>query len=119
MNPSSIVTIHPYFRPHEGQWDTFLSGLEGFVERTRSEPDCLYYDFTIGDGVVFCREGYRGAAGALAHLDNVGDLLQHALKLAELIRLEIHGVAEELDHLREPLADLPVDWFVFATGLEK
>lgn len=119
MSPSSTVTIHPYFKPHEGQWDAFIGGLQAFVDRTSSEDACLYYDFTICDDTVFCREGYVGAAGALAHLDNVGELLGEALKISELLRLEVHGSTEELDQLREPLKDLPVQWFILEAGLGK
>ena len=42
-----------------------------------------------------------------------------ALQIADLIRLEIHGAAAELDKMRESLKDLPVSWFVLETGLEK
>ena len=57
--------------------------------------------------------------GALHHLDNVGDLLGEALGIAELVRLEVHGAAAELDKMREALKDLPVQWFVLETGLQK
>lgn len=116
---TNVVSIHPYFRPHEGQREAFLALLPEFVERTRSEPACLYYDFTIGEELIHCREAYIGAAGAAKHLENVGDLLERAAQLAELQQLEIHGPAEELDQLRPGLADLNPDWFVFHCGLEK
>ena len=60
---------------------------------------------------IFCREAYRDAEGVLAHLTNVGALLEEMLTLSELTRLEIHGPAEELARLRAPLAHLPVQWF--------
>jgi len=119
MNPRTTVSIHPYFRPHEGKFDEFVAGMPAFVEKTRNEEKCLFYDFTICEDTIFCREAYVGAEGALAHLDNVGELLQEALGISELVRLEIHGAAAELDRMREPLAELPVDWFVLECGLEK
>ena len=119
MSNSTTVSIHPYFKPNRDQWDTFIGNLQAFVDKTRTEEACLFYDFTVCDDTVFCREGYVGAAGVLAHLDNVGDLLESALEISELLRLEIHGAAKELDQLREPLKDLPVQWFVIETGLEK
>jgi len=119
MNPRTTVSIHPYFKPHEGMADAFKGMLPTFVERTSGEEACLLYDFTVCDDVVFCREAYVGAEGALAHLDNVGDLLEKALEISDLIRLEIHGAAAELDKMREPLRELPVEWFVLETGLEK
>ena len=119
MNPETTVSIHPYFRPHEGKLDEFIAGMDAFVERTSSEDKVLFYDFTVCDGVVFCREAYVGAEGALAHLDNVGDLLEAALGISDLLRLEVHGSAAELDQMREPLKDLTVEWFVLECGLQK
>ncbi len=117
MAPRTIVSIHPYFRPLEGKLDEFVATLPAFIERTRVEDAVLFYDFTVCEDVVFCREAYVGAAGALAHLENVGDLLDEVLAIADLVRLEIHGAAEELEKMREPLKDLPVQWFVLQKGL--
>jgi hypothetical protein len=39
----------------------------------------------------------------LAHLENVGQLLEQVLAIAELTRLEVHGPKAELAQLREPL----------------
>ncbi len=119
MTPHTTVSIHPYFKPHEGRLAEFIAGMPAFIERTRSEEAVLFYDFTVCDGIVFCREAYVGGEGALRHLDNVGDLLGEALKIAELVRLEVHGSAAELDKMREALKDLPVQWFVLECGLEK
>jgi len=116
---TTLVTLHPYFRPHEGKFDEFVASLPSFVEKTSTEPKCLFYDFTVGDGVIFCREGYDGAEAALGHLDNVGEMLQEALEISDLERLEIHGPAAEIDKMREPLKELPVRWFVRETGVEK
>ncbi len=119
MDPAKTVSIHPYFRVSSENMQAFQDSLATFIERTSTEPGCLYYDFTINGDVVHCREAYVGAEGALAHLDNVGDLLEKALGISELIRLEIHGAAEELDQMREPLGDLNPDWFVFHSGVAK
>ena len=119
MTPQTTVSIHPYFKPHQGKLADFIAGMPAFVERTRSEELVLFYDFTVCDGIVFCREAYLGAEGALHHLNNVGDLLEAALQIADLVRLEVHGATAELDKMREPLKDLPVQWFALETGLEK
>ncbi|MDF1751339.1 MAG: hypothetical protein P1U89_01050 [Verrucomicrobiales bacterium] len=119
MDPENTVSIHPYFQVHEGKMEEFKLLLPKFIEKTESEPDCLYYDFTVNGSIVFCREAYVGGKGALAHLQNVDELLKEALTMAELIRLEIHGSTIELDVLREPLNDLNPDWFAFDSGLEK
>lgn len=115
--PETVVSLHPYFKVHAGQLDAFRQLIERFIERTTSEDACLYYDFTVNDDIVHCREAYIGGEGALTHLANVDDLLKEGLTLSDLARLEIHGSETELAKMREPLAELPVEWFVFEKGL--
>ncbi len=38
-------------------------------------------------------------------------MLAQALTMAELVRIEVHGPAAELDKLQEPLAHLKPAWF--------
>jgi quinol monooxygenase YgiN len=115
MKPlSNFVSLHPYFKVHPGKFEAFKSGFAAFVDKTATEEKNLFYEFTVNGDEVFCREGYTDAEGLLAHLDNVGALLAEALKIADLIRLEVHGPAKELDKLRGPLAHLNPQWFVAA-----
>lgn len=111
---SNFVSLHPYFKVHAGNMEQFTTGFAGFIARTRSEDKNLFYEFTVNGDEVFCREGYADADGLLTHLDNVGPLLANALKISDLIRLEVHGPAAELLKLREPLAHLKPAWFVAA-----
>jgi hypothetical protein len=113
MKPlSKFVSLHPYFKVHPGKLEIFATGFPAFVARTTNEEKNLFYEFTINGDEVFCREAYTDAEGLLAHLDNIGPLLTEALKIADLIRLEVHGPAAELEKLRKPLAHLKPDWFV-------
>jgi quinol monooxygenase YgiN len=113
MKPlSNFVTLHPYFKVHPGKLKGFKAGLPAFVEKTASEEKNLFYEFTVNGDEVFCREGYTDAEGLLVHLENVGALLAEALKIADLIRLEVHGPVAELEKLKGPLAHLKPAWFV-------
>ena len=112
MDPlSNFVSLHPYFRVHPGKLDALKAALPAFVDKTANEEKNLFYGFTINDDEIFCREGYSDAEGVLAHLENVGALLAEALKSADLIRVELHGPAKELDKLKGPLAHLNPAWF--------
>ncbi len=111
---SNFVSIHPYFKAHPGKLETIKASFPKFLEKTRREEKNLFYEFTINGDEVFCREGYVGAEVALAHLDNVGELLAEALTIADLTRLEIHGPAEELEKLKAPLAHLNPVWFALS-----
>ena len=115
----TCCTIVPYFKVHQGQLENFKKGCEAFVETTSNEPKCLYYGFSFNGDEAHCREGYADAEGVLAHLDNVGALLQEALKIADLTRLEIHGPESELARLREPLAGLNPVFFVLEYGFRR
>ena len=117
--PENVVSLHPYFKVHEGQLENFLPLLPHFVETTSTEEGCLYYDFTINGDVIFCREAYDGADGVLAHLDNVGELLGKALEISDFVRVEVHGSAANLEKLKEPMGALNPDWFVFECGVSK
>lgn len=108
---SKFVSLHPYFKAHQGKLEAFKAGFPAFVEKTKTEQKNLFYEFSVNGDEIFCREGYADAEGLLAHLDNVGALLAEALKLGELIRLEVHGPAAELEKLKGPLAHLNPAWF--------
>lgn len=113
MKPlSNFVSLHPYFKVHPGKLEGFMAALPAFVAKTEAEEKNLFYGFTVNGDEVFCREAYTDAEGILKHLDNVGAMLAEAMKIADLVRLELHGPADELDKLRKPLAHLNSVWFV-------
>jgi quinol monooxygenase YgiN len=116
MAADTVVTLVPYFKVREGQLDAFKALGPRFVDKTRSEPKCVHYAFSFSGDTAHCREGYDDAAGVLAHLENVGALLGEALKTADIVRLEVHGPAAELDKLRAPLAQLNPQFFVLEPG---
>lgn len=111
------VSIHPYFKVNEGRLDDFKKLITKFIERTRTEETCYYYDFSVSGDTVFCREAYAGAAGLLAHLENVGAQIEEALTMSDLVRLEVHGPAADLAQLKEPLAALSVTFYAHVAGL--
>lgn len=109
-------TLVPYFKIQEGKLAEFKDLCEQFVDKTKQEDKCLYYGFSFDGDQAHCREGYINAEGVLAHLDNVGPLLQEALKIADLTRLEIHGPEEEVNNLRDPLSDLKPQFYTLEYG---
>lgn len=119
MQPSPAVSLHPYFKAHPGKIDAFRALFPKFVEKTAPEKGCLHYGFSVNGDEVFCREAYRSAEDVLTHLENVNALLQEALNLSDLTRIEVHGPAEELDKLRLPMAALSPAFFVYEAGLDK
>ncbi len=115
----TCCTIVPYFEVQSDHLDDFKALCERFVAKTEEEPDCLYYGFAFDGHTAHCREGYVNAAGLLAHLENVGALLEESFKIAEITRLEVHGPQAELDKLREPLAALNPRFFTLEYGFRR
>ena len=117
---SQAVSIHPYFKINEGRLEDFKEVIKSFIERTQNEETCYYYDFSYdsAENTAFCREAYAGAAGVLAHLENVGAQIELALTMSEMTTLEIHGPAAELAQLKEPLSELPVKFYEHLSGAQ-
>ncbi len=115
----TCCTLVPYFKVSSDNLQAFKKLCEQFVTKTRKELKCLYYGFSFDGDQAHCREGYEDAEGLLAHLENVGSLLEKALKIAEMTRLEIHGPEEELAKLRDPLAKLEPQFFTLEYGFRK
>lgn len=119
MTQDKCVALYPYFKIHAGKLGDFKALCKRFVEQTKPEPGCLYYAFTFDGDQAHCREGYVDAEALLNHTQNVGALLEEAIKLADVQRLELHGPAEELDKLRAPLARLKPQYFVLEDGFRQ
>jgi quinol monooxygenase YgiN len=116
---ANFVSLHPYFKVHPGKEEAVKAMLPRFVEKTASESENLFYGFSINGDEIFCREAYESATGLLAQLDNVSALLSEMLKSADLIRIEVHGPADELEKLKTPLAHLKPQWFALEATLQK
>ena len=119
MTQDQSVSLHPYFKIHSGQMEAFQDLVKRFVEKTKPEPGCLYYSFTFDGDIAFCREGYVDGDALLKHIENVGALIQEALTIADVLRMEAHGPAAEVDKLREPLAPMHAQFFVLDHGFRQ
>lgn len=115
----TMCTLVPYFTVQDGKLDEFKALGEQMVATTKTESDCSFYGYTFNGSRALCREGYTGAEGVLAHLKNVDSLLKQALAIASLDVFEIHGPADQLDQLRDPLKSLGPTYFVLETGFRR
>lgn len=115
----TVCTLVPYFTVQDGKLDEFKALGEQMVERTKSESEVSFYGFSFNGQRAHCREGYQGAAGILAHLENVDELLKKALAIASLDLLEVHGPAGELEKLQEPLKGLNPSYFTMENGFRR
>lgn len=114
-----VCTLVPYFTVQNGKLHEFKALGEKMVEQTKAETAVVFYGFSFSGQRAHCREGYSSAEGVLAHLDNIGDLLQQALKIASLDLLEVHAPASDIAALKEPLAGLNPTFFTMETGFRR
>jgi len=104
--PDTCCGLVPYFEVNPGKLEEFKALGPKFIALTRKEAGVLYYAFSFSGQAAHCREGYKDAAGLLAHLKNVDAVLKQALAISKITRLEVHGPAAELEKLKETLAGL-------------
>jgi len=117
--PQSLVTIQPTFTVKD--WAAAEALMKEFVPVTASETGAVYYGWTRQGDKLFCREAYVDAAGAIAHLDNVGALVGKMLDgPASLDKIELHGPAAELEKAKEKFSPLGATfWEVYEGSFQK
>jgi hypothetical protein len=115
----TCCTLVPYFEVQDSQLAAFKALGPQFVAKTRTEPGCVHYAFSFSGNTAHCREGYENADAVLAHLQNVGALLGEALKIARIVRLEVHAPAAEVEKLRGPMASLNPGFFILEEGIRR
>ena len=114
----NAVSINPYFKIPEGQMEAAKGFLAQFCELVSSnEEGCLFYNFTFKGDEMCCREAYKDADAVMAHLGNCGPALGEFLGIAQLLRIEVHGPAGELEKLKEAFADFNPDYYVSDCGI--
>ena len=105
---------------HYASVDELLAGTVVFLIAAQCcEGEKEFYGFSFAGDLAFCREGYVNGDALLAHVENVGSLIQEALQISALARVEVHGPETELAKLRGPLANLSVQFFVLEYGFRR
>lgn len=79
----------------------------------------MHYAFSFCGNIAHCREGYTDATALLAHSENVAELISQALKIAKIIRFEVHAPEAELDKLRGPMASRNPQFFALQEGIRR
>lgn len=113
------VSVAPYFKIQSGKLAEFKHICAQFVEKSETEPDCMYYGFSFNGDLAHCREGFKNAQALIDHVENLSPIVAKMAEVADLIKIEVHGVDSELAKLREPLAKLNPEYFVLEFGFRK
>lgn len=112
----ATVSIHPYFKVKEGKMEAIKAICAQMVPMCQAEKNCTYFGFTFDGDNMYCREAYEGAQGVFEHLENTSEVIGGIFENADLVRIELHGAAEDIDKLREPLKDLNPTYYILELG---
>ncbi|WP_119327602.1 putative quinol monooxygenase [Cysteiniphilum halobium] len=115
MLNKNFCSIVPYFKIHDGKLEDFKAFIAQAISKAENEEGCLFYNYTISDDMVaHCREAYTDYKALLHHIENVGDIIGNMLKVSDLVSVEVHAPATDIDQLREPLKELnPIFYTVY------
>jgi len=112
---SDLCTMHAYFRVEDESG--VAAALAELVDKSRAEDSCMYYGWTRAGTTLFCREGYTGAAGILAHLANVS-ACGGLTNFAKPQRIEIHGPKEEIAKLQQTADEMGATCYTRQSGFQ-
>ncbi len=113
-------TVTAFFKVKTGKLDAFEQLADRFVEKTKNESGIRAYGWSYNADEVHCRQRYLNAEGFLEHVDNVFTLFQEALTISDCTRLAIHGPEDELEKLRQPLAEITLlEYFVLRNSFRR
>ncbi len=112
-------SVDAYFSVKPGKMTAFERLADQFVEKTHNENGIRYYGWSFNGEEAHCRQGYLDAAGFLEHANNVMPLFQEALKISDCSRLAIHGPEDELEKLRGPMSEVPLQYFALKNSFRR
>merc|ERR1712139_446946 len=119
MEIDTVCHLYPYFKlnnPDEFKkiWSNAYPATKAAAE---AEKSCQYSFSFENNDVASCREAYGDAEGILLHLKNVNAPLKAVLDgPADLLCLEVHAPASEIEALRPHLEPLGCQFFTTGWG---
>jgi hypothetical protein len=126
MENDTVCHLYPYFKLKQPNVfkKTWYEAYPDTKANMVSEKSHQYAFSFEASGVASCRESYGDAEGILLHLKNVDVPLKTVLGgPADLMRLEVHGPAAEVEKLKPALGPLGCDFFItewgFRNGVEE
>jgi len=122
MEKNTVCHLSPYFKLKQPEdfkkiWYDAFPATKANQEAEKTHQYAWTFEDT-GD-VASCRESYGDAEGMLLHLKNVDSPLKAVLDgPAELLRLEVHAPASEIEMLRPHLEPLGCQFFATGWGFQ-
>jgi hypothetical protein len=109
--PLQLLSVHTSFDVSDPAAAKLI--CDELVERTATEPDCLYCGWTRRDDRLFLREAFGSVVGIARHADNVGSCLEALAggdnAPAVLVDNEVHASLANLNLYKEFVTDTQRD----------
>jgi len=120
MDNDTVCHLYPYFQlkqPEEFKKIWYDAFPDTKANQLAEKSHQYAFSFEPLADVASCRESYSDAEGVLLHLKNVDTPLKAVLNgRAELLRLEVHAPASEIEKLRPALEPLGCQFFTTGWG---
>jgi hypothetical protein len=117
--PDTWCTVDAYFHVKPQNREAFENLVDRFVQETKNESGMRYYGWSVSGEEFHCRQGFQNAEGFLEHATNVGHLFREASTISNCSRLAIHGPEKELEKLRGPMAETPLQYFSLTNSFRR
>merc|ERR1712012_303597 len=101
MAKDSHISLAVVFDVPEGQ-DASPYKAKFCAKSKAGTKECLYYGFGTLGNKVMCREGYKSAAGFLAHVNEIKDELEGLIKQVgkERVKILCSGTKGDLENIK-------------------
>merc|ERR1712029_384842 len=101
MAKDSHISLAVVFDVPEGQ-DASPYKAKFYAKSKAGTKECLYYGFGTLGNKVMCREGYKSAAGFLAHVNEIKDELEGLIKQVgkERVKILCSGTKGDLENIK-------------------
>merc|ERR1711862_558526 len=101
MAKDSHISLAVVFDVPEGQ-DASPYKAKFYAKSKAGTKECLYYGFGTLGNKVMCREGYKSAAGFLAHVNEIKDELEGLIKQVgkERVKILCSGTKGDLEYIK-------------------
>jgi len=120
MDNDTVCHLYPYFKlklPEEFRKIWYDAFPDTKANQLAEKSHQYAFSFEPEQDVASCRESYGDAEGILLHLKNVSSPLKAVLNgQSEMLRLEVHAPASEIDKLRPALEPLGCQFFTTGWG---
>jgi len=112
------ITVVALLKIHPGKLDEFKNKVPELIKAVKqNEPGAIMYDWFLNEDAMECTvlETYADTKAVMAHVGNVGELLQQLFEISDL-SMQVFGNPDP--ELSKMIQDMGARHYPFFSGLE-